>query len=425
MTLKSITLLGSSSGRNAGDAALLAGIMDTVDAACNTRLTYEIPTTNPHFIKTHYHNNVRPVSIMPWNGALKLLGYPTYNSMLRTDMSLVFDAVLFDRSLYNPLFNFLGPLSILMPKARKRGRKMGFFNVTAGPVYTPKGKALLRDLSEAMDFITVRDQDSYDILRDIGVKNPRVAVTADAALNVVPCDQRRSAEILSSLGLGGQQGGILGININTYIDTWASAAGGSIGKERFLATYSAALNRFLSDVPVPVLFVSTQHSDVEITRELMRRTNSTAPMALLSNRDFNQYEVKGVLRDLGLLFAMRLHAKILASSELTPTIGLAYLPKCIHYYNSLKMPEWIMEFSKFSEDAVYGLLSSGWRERSALRTKLSIEVPLLKEKAKIAARLVGSLYRGEDISTSFLQHTRVPGGPSSLGERSSSSSVGM
>jgi len=402
MSIKAISLLGSSSGRNAGDAALLAGIMDTVDDACKEKIEYEIPTINPKFVRTHYHNRVKPVSIMPWNASLKLLGVPTYQSIMRTDMSLVFDAVLFDRSLYNPLFNFLGPLSILLPKAKKRGKKLGFFNVTAGPVYTDKGKQLLRDLSDQMDFITVRDQDSYDILRDIGVTNKRVLVTADAALNVVPCSDERAQTILNAVGLGGEVSQeILGININAYIDTWASADGGSLGKERFLNTYAAALNRFLADTPVPVLFVSTQHHDVEITKELMKRVKCSKPMALLSNRDYNQYEIKGVLKQLGLLFAMRLHAKILASSELTPTIGLAYLPKCVHYYNSLKMPEWIMEFKDFSEESLYELISGGWRERSALRSKLALEIPTLKGKAKIAAELVASIHRGEDLDAIF------------------------
>ncbi len=42
--INSITLLGSSSGRNAGDAALIAGIIDSVDAACGKEVLWEIPT---------------------------------------------------------------------------------------------------------------------------------------------------------------------------------------------------------------------------------------------------------------------------------------------------------------------------------------------------------------------------------------------
>ena len=65
-TLQTITLLGSSSGRNAGDAALIAAIMDGVDRACGRRLTYDIPTIRPSYIRGHYPNRTRPVGMMPW-----------------------------------------------------------------------------------------------------------------------------------------------------------------------------------------------------------------------------------------------------------------------------------------------------------------------------------------------------------------------
>ena len=64
--IKSITLLGSSSGRNAGDAALIAGIMDSVDRRLGRRVSYEIPTINPRYIRECYDNDTVPVGMMPW-----------------------------------------------------------------------------------------------------------------------------------------------------------------------------------------------------------------------------------------------------------------------------------------------------------------------------------------------------------------------
>ena len=97
--IDSVTLLGSASGQNAGDAALLGAIMDACDEACDSKLLYEIPTTNPNFIYQSYRNLVRAVSVMPWNLSLRLAGLPTHLSLGRTDLGLVFDATLFDRAL--------------------------------------------------------------------------------------------------------------------------------------------------------------------------------------------------------------------------------------------------------------------------------------------------------------------------------------
>lgn len=51
---KTVTLLGSSSGRNAGDAALIAAIMDELDRTCGRRLRYDIPTGRPRYIRENY-----------------------------------------------------------------------------------------------------------------------------------------------------------------------------------------------------------------------------------------------------------------------------------------------------------------------------------------------------------------------------------
>jgi polysaccharide pyruvyl transferase WcaK-like protein len=206
MPLQSATLLGSSSGRNAGDAALISGIMEATDAACGTPLRYEIPTIRPAYIRNHYPgSHTVPISMMPWALSVKMLGVPTYRSLMRTDITLIFDAILFDRALYNPLFNFMSTLYLLLPAARRRGRRLGCYNVGTGPVNTAAGRRILRELSEIMDFITVRDQDSYDILRDIGVRNPRLFIGADAALNVRAADPRIADAILGRVGLAPEQ----------------------------------------------------------------------------------------------------------------------------------------------------------------------------------------------------------------------------
>ena len=386
--LNTVTLLGSSSGRNAGDAALISGIMDTVDAACGKRLMYEIPTINNAFIRSAYANNTRPVGMMPWNGSVKMLGIPTYRSMMRTDLTLLFDAILFDRSLYNPLFNFLSTLYLLLPRARKRGKPMGCFNVGAGPVDTAHGRKMLREVAELMDFITVRDQESFDIFKDIGVQNPRIMLAADAAVNVTPSDPERVDEILRSAGIEpGQE--FLGININKYLDTWSRPRREPMGKDRFLSIFAEAINGFASEADVPVLFVTTQHHDVEVTRELMGRIDKARHVAHVGNIDHSHYDIKGVLGRSALLFAMRLHASILGSSALAPVIGLAYQPKVDFYFNSLGLADYSLNFDHFNPADLTAHMRRGWEHRAQIGDCLKKRIPELQFEAKKAAEIGG------------------------------------
>lgn len=393
--IDSITLLGSSSGRNAGDAALIAGIMDSVDEACGRRLLYEIPTIKPSFIRSSYHNRTVPIGMLPWNLSVKMLGIPTFRSILRTDLTLVFDAILFDRALYNPLFNFLSTLALLLPYAKRAKKKMGFFNVSAGPVNTPAGRKMLRRVSELMDFITVRDQNSYNLLREIGVVDQPILITADAALTMRSASEARVDEILRTLGFTpGQE--ILGINVSAYLDTWAGSSRESLGKEKFLDSYSAALNRVLKQIGVPVLFVSTQHHDVPLTQALADRVTVPVHKAHLTNIEYSPYDIRGVLSKISLLFGMRLHATILASAGLTPVLALPHQPKVSHYFKTIGLDEYVLTFDNYSEESLVQILLKGWSERPRMRMLLEKNIPISRGKALQAAELVAALASGRD-----------------------------
>ena len=336
--------------------------------------------------------------MMPWDMSLKMLGLPCYNSIMRTDISLVFDAILFDRSLYNPLFNFLSTLHFFLPRAKRAGKRLAFFNVGAGPVSTPAGCKMLREVSESMDFITVRDQDSMDILRDIGVKNPRILLTADAALNVRPSGPERVKSIFSDLGLV-YGSPVYAVNVNTYLDSWASPNRKPMAREKFVAVYAAAINRLARQIEAPILFVCTQHDDVGISNEIKTRIHSKHGTAIVTNVDYSHYDIKGVLGAVSVLHAMRLHANILASSELTPIAGVAYQPKVAYYFKLLGLPEACMSFDDFSEDSLYQSMLKSWETRAAAKAKIEERMPGLKQEALKPAHLIAAMRRGEDIDS--------------------------
>ncbi len=391
--LQRITLLGSSSGRNSGDAALIAAIMDDVDRACGRELTYDIPTLRPAYIRDHYPNRTRPVGMMPWHGALRMLGAPTALALRRADAVVIFDAVLFDRSLFNPLFNFMSTLHFLLPLAMRRGTPLVAYNVGVGPVDTPAGRRMLKALAERMLFMTVRDRESLELLREIGVQNPRIRLTADAALNAPSWTAEQVAPVYRAAGVDPDQPK-LGININRYLDTWASAGRVSMGREAFLDVFARALIRFHEATPVPIVFVTTQHHDVDLTRALMERLPANVPTALIDNRQYDHAAIKGILRHLDLLCGMRLHSLILASAEYTPIVGITYQPKVGSYFRELGLGERTLSFDDFTPERLCEHIAGGWRDRDELRSALKKRIPELQARAGESAELMAALDRG-------------------------------
>jgi len=373
----------------------MAAIMNGVDEACGRSILYEIPTIRPDYIRDHYPNNTKPVGMMPWHGALRMLGIPTARAILRADAIIIFDAVLFDRSLFNPLFNFLSSLYLLLPLAQKKGIPIIGYNVGVGPVHTKAGRKMLKSVAERMQFITVRDQDSLDLLNDVGVHNPNIRLAADAALNAPSWDEAQVKEAFDSVGLDINEPK-LGINVNRYLDTWASADRESMGRDAFLDQFSKALIRVAEDVKVPFVFVTTQHHDVEISRALMEKLPKNIKTALIDNRNYDHAAVKGVLRHLDLLCGMRLHSLIMASSEMTPVIGITYQPKVAYYFRELELPDYTLSFDDFNAESLAAHIIKGWNDREHLSASLQRRIPVLQEKAAQSATLMAAMEKGQE-----------------------------
>lgn len=392
--IQRVTLLGSSSGRNAGDAALIAGLMQAVDEECGRQLLYEIPTIRPSYIRDHYPNRTLPVSLMPWNFSVKMLGWPTWRSLRRSDLILIFDAILFDRSLFNPLFNFMSSLYLLLPAARRPGKWLGCYDVGLGPVNTAAGQRMLKALLETMDFITVRDHASLRLMQDLEVQNPRVVLAADAALDVPAAPAPVIDRAMREAGLNGERP-ILGVNINRYFDTWAADARG-LG-EKVLDIYAEGLSRALRQIEADVLFVATQHMDVEVTRRLMDMTHCTGRKAMMDNRGYDHYTIKGILGRLDMVCAMRLHCAIMAAGELTPVVALEYQPKLAHFMETLGMPENCLSFTDFSPAMFSQFLIRHWEQRARIKERLCQIVPVLQRRSRVPAVIIAALDRGLDL----------------------------
>lgn len=393
--INSITILGSSSGRNAGDAALLSGIMDCIDNACGRRVLYEIPTYRPPYIWNNYENKVRPISMLPWHGTVGMLGIPTYSSIQRSKLTIIYDAMLFDRKLWNPLTNYMSSAWLYLKHLKRAGNLVGFYNVGAGPVTTEWGTRMLKELAELADFITVREVDSYNLLKDLGTDESKMLITADNAIPVTPCAQSKLDLIFNELGID-QSKEILAININSYLNSWAGLNQKTLSSSEFIDTYAAALNEFLATHKVPVLFVATQHSDIPVTQELMNKTQTSYGKALFSNVKYNHHDVKGVLSKASLLFGMRLHANILATSALTPAVALVFQKKVESYFNLLGLPKNIMSFADFSKESLLDKLTYGWNTRAETKKQLEQVIPTLSLETAKSAEIVAAIDRGED-----------------------------
>ncbi|MCX6353895.1 MAG: polysaccharide pyruvyl transferase family protein [Candidatus Aureabacteria bacterium] len=386
--MKKICVLGNYSGRNAGDAALLGGLLEDVSSLYKD-LLFVIPTITPSFVSRSFSRYcVRPVSLMPWNMSLKILGIPVLTSTLRADLILVTDAILFDLKLFNPLHNYLLTLSQVLPLAHRRGVPIVLYNMSLGPVRTALGKRCLMRVLRCADLVVIRDTDSRELVERLGGFEDKLRIGADCALNVVPSGDARLQEISRRERLFTGNRPSIGFNINSYIDAFLRRGAEKIERGEFIRIAAAVIDRTIESLGVDVVLVTTQVMDLGIAEELMRAVRCRERVAHVSNKEYSHGDLAGILSRLEIFVGMRTHSLILATAMGTPTAGIIAYPKNRGYLRSIGMGDQLIEFSDFSEENLWCLVERLWRERAQIRERLRPVIEQEKARARRSAELL-------------------------------------
>ncbi|MBN2355631.1 polysaccharide pyruvyl transferase family protein, partial [candidate division KSB1 bacterium] len=305
--MKKINVLGNFSGRNAGDAAILGCLLQDISERYSD-IEFTIPTINPSFVKKSYSDyNLRPVPILPWNFSAKILGWPLFREALKADVILVTDAILFDRKLYNPLFNYLWTLSHLLPRAWKKELPVVLYNCSLGPIRSKTGHVCLQRVLDSTAALILRDKESEEMLKKQHFDHPRIIEGADCALNARPMGEDRFQQICREADLFSSGRPVVGFNVNSYVDAFVKQ-GGTFGRENLVDLYASTVDRVIESLNVDVIFVETQHMDMGIAMEVLREIRQRDRVRIISNRQYSYRDICSVLEKMQLFVGMRTHS---------------------------------------------------------------------------------------------------------------------
>ena len=378
--MKRVCVLGSNSGRNAGDAAILSSIIHNLRRLKPGTL-FDVPVPRKRDLYSRFDPDVaRAVPMMPWYLSLRMIGLPTLLSVMRSDVMLITDGIIFDVRLLNPLFNFLIQLVFLVLPARLARTRIVCLLVGVGPLESRLGRRLAAWVCRSCDDILVRDEASAALLESVGVPRERMAIYADAAFLARPASPERVQQILAENGLA-DAGSLIGFNVNSYLDRWLKTKGG-MDADSFLRELGRTLDAVVERWQCPVVLVITQVMDIPFAERLLARVKCRERVVLVSNRQYTAEEIMGVLGALDLLVGMRLHSLILAAAVGTPCIGLAYAPKVRGFMTLLGQPELTQELAELTCEALLAKIESVLDDRDSVQRALATRVGELKVQAE-------------------------------------------
>ena len=386
--MKKITVLGNFSGRNAGDAAILGCLLEDISSRYSD-IRFDVPTINTKFVRESYrHYNVRPISLLPWTLSVKIFGVPTFRSIMNADLVLVTDAILFDRKLYNPLFNYLWTLSVALPGANKKGIPIVLYNSSLGPITRPAGHKALQRVVDSADIVILRDKESLELLRKENISHPNINEGADCALNARASDDDRFLQICRNEGLFESQKPVVGFNVNSYVDAFVREDGQTFGRENLVSIYAETVDRVIRRHDVDVIFVETQHMDMGIANEVLAKIKEKDRIRLISNKKYSYQDICAVLLRLELFVGMRTHSLILSSAMGVPPVGIVTYPKNRGYMRTIGMENNLIEFRDLSTDSFFEKISAAFENRRIAREEMLPRVQAQKQKAAKSADLL-------------------------------------
>ena len=381
-----IILLGNNAGNNLGDAAIMSAIMDVVSKEMPNAEFY-VPSIKPKFIDDNYGKeyNVKGVDVMPWTGSLRLFGIPTLRLMAKCDAALICDGIIFGKKLFNPAFNFLITLIALLPFAKLLKCKLVCYSCGIGPFPSKISKLFAKWLMNGCDLITLRENDSIDLAREIGVSRD-ILHTGDAAFINKVSEPEVGKKLIADLGLN-PEAKYLGINVTKYMDGWLYSKDLKVqSKSYFLNEIAEGVKKAKQECNnewTPLIF-STHPMDEAICEELAQMLDTK----VINNSKNLSHAIQSAMLNCDLFMGMRFHSLILASAVGNPIIGLNYAPKVRGYMRLLDCEDLGLELANVRAASLAATIEHAWNHRSQIREKQQRVVADQKAGAIRAAKIL-------------------------------------
>ncbi len=347
-----IALSGYYGFDNAGDEALLLAITSSIKTmAPQTDFVVfsgnPTRTTSTHGLEAVYHKN-----------PCKLFAQLRQCDLLISGGGSIFQDVTSARSLWY----YIGVVAL----ARLLGKPVIFYAQGVGPINLPISKWLMRLVANRVNIISVRDPESAQLLKRLGVVKPPVLVTADPVFALQP-DQEHQQAVIGDL----PGSPCIGVSVRH----WAALEG-----------YQAALAEVLDGLAergYHILFIPMSWpEDVLESRRVMDLMEQPAE---LLDRKLSSGEHLALISQLDLMISMRLHALIFAATQGIRFAGISYDPKVASFLGQFALAPLPLDTEGMSAQL------SQLLEDEHLRQRVNKTAAYLHSRAQENARLALNL----------------------------------
>ncbi|MEQ8190536.1 MAG: polysaccharide pyruvyl transferase CsaB [Candidatus Eremiobacterota bacterium] len=363
MRKNDILLSGYYGFKNTGDEAILASILDALKKV-EPELKVKILSVNPSFTEKEYStpsvHRYRPEMFYALMESRMLIS---------GGGGLLQDST----SIRSPLY-YLAMVLL----AKLAGKKVMFYAQGIGPLNTFAGKYLTSFIANMVDFITVRDEKSAQILKELGVCKPTIEVTTDPVFAMKPAIEHDILNAFTSENIPFEGNRWIGVSVRD----WNSSVD-------YLNIISHVVDRLSEKFSCKVLFIPMHYPDDLIISGKIKNMMKSSAYIVCS--EYSPRVLMGILGKMNIIIAMRLHAVIMSSVLGVPSLPLAYDPKITNISEQLGLKYLALE--EINEDNLYDMALKLAENHEKISSLLTGKTEILKVKALRNAEIAKEILR--------------------------------
>ena len=304
-----IVLSGYYGFDNAGDEALLSAICTSI-RRIEPGAQFVVLSGCPQ--KTENLHQLPAVNRMSPTQVLKVLS--------RADLLISGGGSLFQ--------DVTGPRSLpyyisIVALAKILGKPVIFYAQGVGPIQRRFSKFLMRWWGNKVEMITLRDNSSRELLRELGVVRPPTYVTADPVFTLDPTAEhyQHTAALLERYHL--KPGKLLGISVRPWLAL------------KNMRTELALLLDALAQEGYQVVFIPMNYSQDLPESHLI--ASMMQEEATILEENLSSMEIIALMNNFKMVIGMRLHSLIFAATRGIPFAGISYDPKIDAFLESFAL----------------------------------------------------------------------------------------
>jgi len=262
-------------------------------------------------------------------------------------------SLLQDSTSARSIFYYLAAVRI----AQMMGKKTMFIAQGIGPLTSLRSQRLTGSVANRLDAITVRDEASAALLRQIGVTRTPITVTADPALL-----------------LGDDEPTVRRTGCAISLRPWREFTGGLV------ELVAMSLKAVTSEDTIASLDMHPE-SDALLQGALMTRLGRQAANGK-SQFSTNYKNLLTTAASAEMVVGMRLHALIFAAASATPSVAIAYDPKVTAFMEQSGQGDAVFQLGASPDTLLGELIDRTWRDRKARAESLRALLPTLRAAAQ-------------------------------------------